>query len=85
MATIRPEEISAILQQQIAGFRTEVELEETDTVLRPMRIARRCGCKFYCGSDVHKPERFAGVVQRFERAVDLLGLTEDDKFLPGVT
>jgi F-type H+-transporting ATPase subunit alpha len=33
MATIRPEEISAILQQQIAGFRTEVELEETGTVL----------------------------------------------------
>ena len=56
--------------------------EETDTVLRPMRIARRCGCKFYCGSDVHKPERFANVIPRFERAVDLLGLTEDDKFLP---
>ena len=33
MATIRPEEISAILQQQIAGFKTEVELEETGTVL----------------------------------------------------
>ena len=33
MATIRPEEISAILQQQIAGFRTEVELEETTTFL----------------------------------------------------
>ena len=56
--------------------------EEEETVLRPMRIAKRCGCKFYCGSDVHKPERFAGVIARFECAVDLLGLTEEDKFLP---
>lgn len=56
--------------------------EETGTVLRPMRIAKRCGCKFYCGSDAHKPDRFASVIPRFERAVDLLGLTEDDKFLP---
>ncbi len=56
--------------------------EETETVLRPMLAAKRCGCKFYCGSDAHKPKHFPGAKQRFERAVSLLGLTEDDKFLP---
>ena len=56
--------------------------EETETVLRPFVIAKRCGCKFYCGSDAHAPEDFTHAIQRFERAVDLLGLTEEDKFLP---
>ncbi len=56
--------------------------EEAETVLRPFRIAKRCGCKFYCGSDAHEPEAFNGVTARFERAVDLLELSETDKFIP---
>ena len=56
---------------------------ETETVLRPFRIARRCGCKFYCGSDAHCPEDFSAAAARFRRAVSLLGLEESDKFIPG--
>lgn len=55
---------------------------DEDTVFRPYRIAKECGCKFYCGSDAHSPRAFARSVERFERAVTLLGLTEDDKFIP---
>ncbi|MBQ6846250.1 MAG: PHP domain-containing protein [Oscillospiraceae bacterium] len=50
--------------------------EEADTVLRPYRIARNCGCKFYCGSDAHHPNELyrAGVI--LERAIDMLDLDE---------
>ncbi len=34
MAGVRPEEISAILKQQLSGFKTETELEEVGTVLQ---------------------------------------------------
>ena len=53
---------------------------EADTVLRMFRIAKRCGCKFYCGSDAHAPIGFEKMKTVIERAIDLLGLTEDDKF-----
>lgn len=56
--------------------------EDTETVLRLFRIAKKCGCRFYCGSDAHAPEDLTHAVRRFERAVDLLDLTEEDKFLP---
>ena len=51
-----------------------------DIVLRPFRIAKDCGCKFYCGSDAHKPEDFLPKQNVFHRAVELLNLTEEDKF-----
>ena len=54
--------------------------EEADTVLRMFRIAKKCGCKFYLGSDSHLPREFVNAVSTFERAIDLLDLTEDDKF-----
>ena len=28
--------------------------EEESVVLRPCKIIKRCGCKFYLGSDAHK-------------------------------
>ena len=34
MAEVRPDEVSAILRQQLAGFKTEKELEEVGTVPR---------------------------------------------------
>ncbi len=34
MAEVRPDEVSAILRQQLAGFKTEKELEEVGTVLQ---------------------------------------------------
>lgn len=54
--------------------------EEADVVLRPYRIAKKCGCKFYCGSDAHHPASLDRAKNIFQRAVDMLGLTENDKF-----
>ena len=53
---------------------------EEERVLRMFRIAKDCGCKFYIGSDAHHPGGLEASMPIFERAVDLLGLTEDDKF-----
>lgn len=53
---------------------------EADTVLRIFKIAKQQECKFYCGSDAHHPKDFENVKAIFERAVDMLQLTEDDKF-----
>lgn len=55
--------------------------EEKDIVLKPYRIAKECGCKFYLGSDAHHPERLDAAKTIFERAIDLLELTEEDKFI----
>lgn len=54
---------------------------EADIVLRLYRLAKNVGCKFYCGSDAHHPREFEGAKKIFERAVDYLNLTEDDKFV----
>lgn len=55
--------------------------ENADIVLRMFRIAKSCGCKFYCGSDAHHPSSLDKAKAIFERAVDLLALTEEDKFI----
>lgn len=54
--------------------------DEADVVLRPFRIAKSCGCKFYLGSDAHHPTEFKKSKGVFERAVTLLDLKESDKF-----
>lgn len=54
---------------------------EADIVLRPFKIAKNCGCKFYMGSDAHTPKAFTGFKDVFERAVTLLDLKEIDKFV----
>lgn len=54
---------------------------EADTVLRPFRIAKSQGCKFYLGSDAHHPHHFDDFRAVFERAVTLLDLNESDKFI----
>ena len=50
-----------------------------DAMLRPFVIAKECGCKFYFGSDAHKPRGFNtyGICQR---VIDALELQEEDKF-----
>jgi HisJ family histidinol phosphate phosphatase len=53
---------------------------EADRVLRMFRIAKECGCKFYLGSDAHHPKTLEEASRVFERAIDLLGLEESDKF-----
>lgn len=59
------------------------EGERLHQLLRPYKIAKEAGCKFYLGSDFHglrswegEPPQFAG----FRRMLDALGLTEEDKF-----
>lgn len=53
---------------------------EAETVLRPYRIAKQVGCKFYMGSDAHHPDDLDAAKAVFERTIDLLELTEEDKF-----
>lgn len=55
--------------------------EEKDIVLRPYKIAKKMGCKFYMGSDAHHPDALDNAKEIFERAIDLLELTEEDKFV----
>ena len=54
--------------------------EEAELVLRPYRIAKKCGCKFYLGTDAHHPKEFDNMKETFSRAIDLLDLQESDKF-----
>jgi len=53
-------------------------------VLRPYKIAIECGCKFYLGSDAHTVAGLERAIPEFEKMIDLLGLTEDQKYtVPG--
>lgn len=54
--------------------------EELIRLMRPYKIAKECGCKFYFGSDAHHPEELVRSKEKFERVVDLLNLEESDKF-----
>ena len=65
---------------EINGSDVSLEERDAEVALRPLRIAKECGCKFYYGSDAHKGREF-GVWRNFERAAEMLGLTEDDKFV----
>ena len=56
------------------------EDSEADVILRPFKIAKHMGCKFYLGTDAHHTDFFENTKEVFERAVNLLGLTENDKF-----
>lgn len=56
-------------------------IEVGERVLKPFVIAKECGCKFYFGSDAHHPAKFESSVDLFEKAVDMLGLEESDKFV----
>lgn len=53
---------------------------EKENILRIFKIAKEMGCKFYFGGDIHRPIGFPWLRPVFENAVDLLGLTEEDKF-----
>lgn len=57
------------------------EDQEVDTVFRMFKIAKECGCKFYLGSDAHERHAFDGANQAFSRAIDILDLKEEDKFI----
>ena len=59
----------------------DMRIVDEETVLRIYKTAKECGCKFYLGSDAHHPKNFDNAKQIFERAVTLLELSEDDKFV----
>ena len=54
-----------------------------ESCLRPYRIAKAQGCRFYFGSDAHHPGDFDGVCDKFRLAADMLQLTADDQFIIG--
>lgn len=81
-----PDSALAELFERVAKRGMGVELNvplrdcSSEDALRPYRIARVCGCKFYLGSDAHTPDHLAAARSRFEAIIEALGLTEDDKF-----
>ena len=66
---------------ELNSFDMRFSDEEADDVLRPFKIAKECGCKFYLGTDSHHPAALDAARGIFERAIDLLGLCESDKFI----
>ncbi len=55
--------------------------EELPRLLRPYRIAKEEGCRFYFGSDAHAPKDLREAPRNFARIVELLSLEESDKFI----
>lgn len=54
--------------------------DDREAQIRPYRIAKECGCRFYLGSDAHHPASLDSAPTRFAEIIRLLGLTEEDKF-----
>ena len=84
MAEIRPAEVSGILRQQLAGYKTEAELEEVGTVLQVGDgIARIYGLsKVQSGELVEFETGLKGIVLNLEEdnvGVVLLGKSNDVK------
>ena len=79
------EEMFGTIAEKKAGFELNFAIhryegENLERVLRPYRIAKKCGCRFYLGSDAHHPAQLDAARTKFERIVDALALTEDEKF-----
>ncbi len=84
MVEVRPDEVSAILRQQLSGFKSEAELEEVGTVLQVGDgIARVYGLtKVQSGELVEFDNGLQGVVLNLEEdnvGVVLLGPADDIK------
>jgi len=62
------------------GLKFLNDSDKMKSILRPLKIAKAMGCKFYLGSDSHHPQGFREAMERFEKMIDFLELTEDDKF-----
>jgi len=89
LAAIGDEDLKRIFAKA-AALGVGIELNQGDfmfnhgareDILRIFTAAKNCGCKFYLGSDAHHPKNFDEAPIFFEKAIELLGLTEDDKFI----
>ncbi len=58
------------------------DADELEIILRPYRLAKDMGCRFYFGSDAHHPHELDSAKKQFDRQVKLLGLEEKDRFNP---
>ena len=58
-------------------FRIEEDIAEEN--MRMYKIAKECGCKFYCGSDAHKVCE-QDIIKYFENTQKWLDLDENDKY-----
>ena len=54
--------------------------EQLEQELRPYRIAKAAGCRFYFGSDSHHPEDLLRAMENFRTIADALDLDESEKF-----
>ena len=59
---------------------TNYSEEDLPRALRPYKIARACGCKFYVGSDSHRVDEQEKGFANLQAMVDVLELEESDKF-----
>ncbi len=66
---------------EINSYDMEFADEDAEIILRPLKIAKKCGCKFYLGTDAHHPDKFENAKEIFARAIDMLDLEESDKFI----
>lgn len=88
LAAIKDEDLTRVFTKA-ASVGVGIELNQGDfffdhgareDILRIFKTAKKCGCKFYLGSDAHHPANFENAPKFFERAVTLLDLKESDKF-----
>ncbi len=73
------------LRDSGAGFELNFPIrnyvrENLQRVLRPYRIAKACGCRFYFGSDGHSPAETESGYQGFREIAEALELSENHKF-----
>ena len=81
------EEIFMLAKQKGCGIELNVPVhiynkEQIKVVMRPLVIAKKCGCKFYLGSDIHHPKDEELYFSKFKFMIDYLDLKESDKFIP---
>jgi len=58
------------------------EIGDRERVLRPYRIAKEMGCKFFLGGDAHTVGDLETVSNQFPPILQALVLSEEDKFIP---
>lgn len=85
--TEKMEELFGIAAEKGVGIELNIPIkhlncptEELERIMRMYKIAKKQGCKFYLGSDAHHPEELDGAIERFSKIIDILDLTEEDKF-----